>query len=55
MVRMTVDSPALPELSNLAAYQKLPQKYQSGDDTEGWLDLISENKDDIDEMIESFK
>ena len=53
-VRMTVESPALPDLTTLAAYEKLPEEYKSCDIQAGWLDLISEDAEEIQSIINSF-
>jgi HD-like signal output (HDOD) protein len=53
-VRMTVDSPALPNLTTLAAFKKLPEEYQSCEEQEGWLDLVFENSEEIQTIVSSF-
>ncbi len=53
-VRMTVDEPVLPELDTLAAFQKLPEAMRKSEFEEGWLDLLSENREEVDEIVRSF-
>lgn len=54
-VRMTVESPVLPELESISAFNKLPEEYKETANKAGWLDLISENEEDIQAIIASFK
>ncbi|NKB32819.1 MAG: HDOD domain-containing protein [Pseudomonadales bacterium] len=54
-VRMTVDAPTLPEVESIGAFKKLPVEHRRSSKKEGWLDLISDNNDEIQAIISSFK
>ncbi len=52
-VRMTVKNPSLPELTTLAAFNKIPSSKQACAKPD-WLDIVIENEDEIQSIIESF-
>lgn len=53
-VNLTVDTPTLPDLESLAAYEKIPENMKSCSKP-NWLDLISDNNDEIQEIISAFR
>lgn len=53
-VLFTNKEPNLPELTSLAAYQKLPEELQALSE-DNWMSVISENKEEIESIIASFK
>ena len=53
-VLMTTENPTLPDLESLAAYQKIPEDMRACSKP-NWLDLITENNDEIQSIISAFK
>ncbi len=53
-VRLTTEEPELPELETLAAYAKLPANLQACAKP-NWLDVITENDEEIQNIISAFK
>ncbi len=53
-VRLTVNSPNLPPLTELAAYHKLPTSINQCE-KENWLSLITDNKDELRAIVNSYK
>ena len=53
-VRLTVEIPSLPDIQELVAYTKLTEEQRSCE-KENWLDLITDNNDEIQEIISAFK
>ncbi len=53
-VMLTVDDPSLPDLDSLAAYEKIPEELRECSE-ENWLDLVADNKEEIDNIIAAFK
>jgi len=53
-VRLTSDKPSLPKFESLAAYSKIPKELAKSSKPD-WLDLISDNREEIQNIISSFK
>lgn len=53
-VLMTVETPSLPDLSSIAAYKKLPSTTKACG-KENWLDLVTDNDEEIQKIISSFR
>ncbi|CAN5161103.1 hypothetical protein BH11PSE11_BH11PSE11_36760 [soil metagenome] len=53
-VRMTSENPTLPAIESLAAFQKIPEDMRSCSKPD-WLDLVSDNNDEIQAIISAFR
>ena len=53
-VLMTAENPSLPDIDTLAAYQKIPENLRACSNP-NWLDLITDNDEEIQSIISAFK
>jgi HD-like signal output (HDOD) protein len=53
-VQMTSENPKLPDVDSIAAYQKIPEEMRYCSKP-NWLDLVTDNNDEIQAIISAFK